>query len=250
MKSSSKILRRVEIALWVLGVSLLGVVFGDTLARWNYQAQQERALERGPAVFAHAPARNHEIPIAPRSAVRAPGVETAASPLVVVAKQTESDVAPRVEDQKPSTPPVAKKRRAPEEESVDFDPTSIGRIEIPRIGIAAFVKEGADEGTLALAVGRVPGSARPGELGNMVLAGHRDTFFRPLRKIKVNDRIRMIVPPNTYEYRVQSMRVVAPEETSVLQSNGVEELTLVTCYPFRFIGSAPERFIVSAARVN
>jgi len=84
----------------------------------------------------------------------------------------------------------------------------------------------------------------------MVLAGHRDTFFRPLREIQLNDRIRMIVPPHTYEYRVQSFRVVTPEETSVLDSKGVEELTLVTCYPFRFIGPAPKRFIVSAARVN
>ena len=103
---------------------------------------------------------------------------------------------------------------------------------------------------LARAVGLVRGSAHPGEVGNMVLAGHRDTFFRPLRTIKVNDRIRMVVPPNTYEYEVQSLRVVAPEETSVLDSKGVEELTLVTCYPFRFVGPAPDRFIVSATRVN
>jgi sortase A len=66
----------------------------------------------------------------------------------------------------------------------------------------------------------------------------------------VNDRIRMVVPPHTYEYEVQSLRVVAPEETSVLDSKGVEELTLVTCYPFRFVGPAPDRFIVSATRVN
>lgn len=247
MKSSSKILRRVEIALWVLGVSFLGVVFGDMLARWNYQSQQERALARGPAVFA---------PAAPRSPVAAPksaptAIEEKDPPVSVVATVTSLATAPPIPiERAQASTPVEKKRRAPEALKVVGDPTSIGRIEIPRIGVDAFVKEGADEGTLALAVGLVPGSARPGEVGNMVLAGHRDTFFRPLRKIKVNDRIRMIVPPNTYEYRVQSLRVVAPEETSVLQSNGVEELTLVTCYPFRFIGSAPERFIVSAARVN
>lgn len=83
-----------------------------------------------------------------------------------------------------------------------------------------------------------------------MLAGHRDTFFHPLRKIKVNDRIRLTVPPHTYEYRVQSLRVVAPVETSVLASKRAEELTLVTCYPFRFVGPAPDRFIVSVARMN
>jgi sortase A len=150
----------------------------------------------------------------------------------------------RVEAAAPA-PKIKKKRVAPA-----ADPTAVGRIEIPRLGVTAIVKEGADEGTLARAVGLVRGTARPGEVGNMVLAGHRDTFFRPLRNIKVNDRIRMIVPPNTYEYEVQSLRVVAPEETSVLDSKGVEELTLVTCFPFRFIGPAPDRFIVSATRVN
>jgi sortase A len=126
----------------------------------------------------------------------------------------------------------------------------LGRIEIPRIGVAAIVKEGGDEKTLSRAVGLIPGSSRPGDVGNVVLAGHRDTFFSGLRNIKVNDRIRVIVPPHTYEYEVQSLRVVTPDETQVLQSRGVEELTLVTCYPFRLVGPAPDRFIVNAARVN
>jgi len=104
--------------------------------------------------------------------------------------------------------------------------------------------------TLARAVGRVPGSARPGQGGNMVLAGHRDTFFRPLRDIRVNDRIRMVVPPNTYEYKVESVMVVSPEDTNVLRSKGKEEITLVTCFPFRYIGPSPDRFVVSATRVN
>ena len=129
-------------------------------------------------------------------------------------------------------------------------PAAYGRIEIPRLGLRAIVKEGGDAKTLARAVGLIPGSARPGETGNTVLAAHRDTFFWPLREVEVNDRIRLVVPPNTYEYRVESVRVVEPTETSVLQSKGVEELTLVTCYPFRWVGPAPERFVVSATRVN
>lgn len=217
MRRKSAGLRWLEIALWGVGISLLGGALLQTLFRWNYQAQQTRALERGPAVSVVAP---KPLPVPP----------------VEPAKALVEEVVAKV----PSREEVA---------VVEPDPP-FARIEIPRIGIAAIVEEGTDAKTLARAVGLVGGSARPGETGNMVLAGHRDTFFRPLRKIRVNDRIRMIVPPNTYEYEVTSVRVVAPEETSVLQSKGVEELTLVTCYPFRFVGPAPDRFIVSAARVN
>jgi len=130
------------------------------------------------------------------------------------------------------------------------DPGVLGRLEIPRLGIDAIVRVGADKHTLARAVGLVPGTARPGESGNVVLAGHRDTFFRPLRKIRVNDRILLIVPPHEYEYNVDSMRVVSPEDTSVLRSHGDEALTLVTCHPFYWVGPAPDRFIVSATRTN
>ncbi len=234
MANAPSLRRSIEIALCIVGISLLGVAFGETFARWNYQAQQERALERGLAVPVNTQQR--AIAITPEHATRT------TTEVVGRANPAEPDTSERLAA---STPRIETKRRATTD-----DPTALGRIEIPRLGVAAIVQEGADERTLARAVGLVPGSAHPGQLGNMVLAGHRDTFFRPLRKIKVNDRIRMIVPPHTYEYRVQSMRVVAPEETNVLDSNGVEELTLVTCYPFRFVGSAPERFIVNAARVN
>jgi LPXTG-site transpeptidase (sortase) family protein len=235
MKRSSR-LRLVEIALCTTGIVLLGFVLGESLLRWEYQAQQERALERGPAVSVVQPPRTQDVASAAPHPSPLPEGERG---LVV-----EDPPAERVKA--PAQAPKIKKKRA----SPAIDPTALGRIEIPRIGVTAIVKEGADEGTLARAVGLVRGSARPGEVGNMVLAGHRDTFFRPLRNIKVNDRIRMVVPPNTYEYEVQSLRVVAPEETSVLDSKGVEELTLVTCFPFRFIGPAPDRFIVSATRVN
>ncbi len=130
------------------------------------------------------------------------------------------------------------------------DPAALGRIEIPRIGVSAIVKIGSDEQTLSRAVGLVPQSARPGQIGNVVLAGHRDTFFRPLRDIQVSDRIRVRVPPETYEYKVESVMVVSPEDTNVLRSKGKEEITLVTCFPFRYIGPSPDRFVVSATRVN
>jgi sortase A len=96
----------------------------------------------------------------------------------------------------------------------------------------------------------LPGSAHPGQRGNIVLAGHRDTFFWPLQDIERGDQIRIVLPQQTYRYRVDSIRVVDPAETSALASKGVEELTLVTCYPFRYVGPAPRRFIVSATRLD
>jgi sortase A len=227
MKKVSKPLRLVEIVLWVLGLSLLGAAFGETRERWNYQAQQERALfARGPAVSSASEASAAPAPL--------PVPETKAAPVEAEETPTPSVV----------RRPTAKPRPAA------ADPSAMGRIEIPRLGVSAIVKVGSDEGTLSRAVGLIPESARPGQMGNVVLAGHRDTFFRPLRNIKVKDRIRVRVPPTTYEYEVESVMVVAPEDTNVLRSKGKEELTLVTCYPFRFVGPSPDRFIVSAVRVN
>jgi len=126
------------------------------------------------------------------------------------------------------------------------DPLVLGRIEIPRIGVSAIVREGDDDATLAVAVGHIPGTARPGERGNMALAGHRDSFFRALRLIKVQDTIRIRTTRGRYEYRVDSTEVVKPGETRVLGPTGEAVLTLVTCYPFGWVGAAPDRFIVRA----
>ncbi len=128
----------------------------------------------------------------------------------------------------------------------DADPLVLGRIEIPRIGVSAIVREGDDDTTLAVAVGHVPGTARPGESGNMALAGHRDSFFRALRNIKVDDVIHVRTVGRRYEYLVDSTEVVAAEETRVLDPTGETALTLVTCYPFGYVGHAPNRFIVRA----
>ena len=133
--------------------------------------------------------------------------------------------------------------------SLEADPLVLGRIEIPRIGISAIVREGDDDTTLGLAVGHIPGTARPGELGNMALAGHRDSFFRALRNIRPHDSIRIRTAGRSYEYLVNSTEVVAPEETRPLDPTRDAVLTLVTCYPFGWIGHAPNRFIVRAARV-
>lgn len=220
--------RWAERILWFLGVTLLGGALVAESIRWNYQAQQERALF------------SESLPEITRAAEVEP-------PRRIVSTETMGPVAPvsiaTTPKPEPQSEPIVKIKKK-------TDPFAVGRIEIPRLGVKAIIRKGADEKTLSRAVGLVPGAAFPGESGNVVLAAHRDTFFRPLRKIRVDDRIRLHVPPEHYEYRVESVRVVTPEETSVLQSKGIEELTLVTCYPFNFIGPAPDRFIVSAKRIT
>jgi len=126
----------------------------------------------------------------------------------------------------------------------------IGRIDIPRLGLSAIIMEGTSSRTLRRAVGHIAGTALPGQPGNVGLSGHRDTFFRPLRNIRQDDLITLRTLAGDYRYRVLSTRIVAPVEVEVLEPDGNELLTLVTCYPFYFVGSAPDRFVVRAERVK
>ena len=136
--------------------------------------------------------------------------------------------------------PLAARRR--------FEATgTIGRIEIPRLQLSVMTREGADAATLRRAVGHVPSTALPGETGNAAFAGHRDTFFRKLRDIRKGDEILFTTPAGRHRYVVNDLRVVAPTDVSVLEPTARPVLTLVTCYPFNYIGSAPERFIVRAS---
>lgn len=125
--------------------------------------------------------------------------------------------------------------------------STIGRIEIPRLGVTAIVRAGSDARTLQLAVGHIPGTAYPGEPGNVGLAGHRDTFFRRLRDIRPDDVIEMVTAEGRFTYRVQRTDIVQPSDVWVLDPTTQPSLTLVTCYPFSYVGAAPERFIVRAS---
>lgn len=123
----------------------------------------------------------------------------------------------------------------------------LGRLEIPRLGLSAMVREGVDPETLKVAVGRIPGTARPGEAGNIGLAGHRDSFFRPLRGIRRGDLVRLTTLDRSVSYRVELISVVGPERGDLLASDeNHPALTLVTCYPFEWTGPAPQRLIVTA----
>jgi len=126
---------------------------------------------------------------------------------------------------------------------------ALGRIEIPRIGLAAMIMDGTDGRTLRRSVGHIRGTPLPGQQGNVAIAGHRDTFFRPLRNIHHDDEITLTTLDGTYHYLVDSTRVVAPEDVQVLDNSSDAILTLVTCYPFYFVGPSPKRFIVRAHRI-
>ncbi len=140
-----------------------------------------------------------------------------------------------------------------EQETHSTDPTTtyvdgdvLGRLEIPSVGLSAMVFEGSDDWALHRGIGHIPNTSLPGRPGNMALTGHRDTFFRPLHGIKANDEITLITPAGHYLYRVENTMVVQPDDVSVLASSGGQRLTLITCYPFYFVGRAPKRFVVQA----
>ena len=126
----------------------------------------------------------------------------------------------------------------------------IGRIEIPRLGLKTIVREGAGESTLSIAAGHIPSTVLPGQPGNIAVAGHRDTLFRELKGIQNGDLVQFETLHGSYAYRVESTQVVSPTDVAVLKSGPYSQLTLVTCYPFTFIGSAPERFVVKARQIQ
>jgi sortase A len=126
----------------------------------------------------------------------------------------------------------------------------IGELEIPRLAMKVAIVEGDSEKILRRAVGHLPSSAMPGDLGNVALAGHRDTFFHPLRKIGPGDAITLRTYDGDFEYRVESVEVVPPSNIEVLRPTGSRTLTLITCFPFNYLGSAPNRFIVRATQLD
>jgi LPXTG-site transpeptidase (sortase) family protein len=148
--------------------------------------------------------------------------------------------------------PAAVKRTAPAVDSrVDVhEGDRVGRLEIPRLGLSVMVFQGIEERALIAGAGHVPGTPPPGGDGNVVIAAHRDTYFRKLAGILPGDRIRVVTLRGTYEYVVDSSETVDPRDTQVMESRDRNELTLITCYPFYFVGNAPKRFIVHALAVE
>lgn len=122
----------------------------------------------------------------------------------------------------------------------------VGRVEIPKLRLSAVVFQGTTDKVLDEGVGHLDSSALPGQPGNVVLAAHRDTFFRSLRNIQKGDTVRVTTPYGVRTYTVDSTTIVDPTQTSVMAPTPSPTLTLITCYPFYFVGHAPKRFIVRA----
>jgi len=195
--------------LLALGVALLGYVGFSFVDAQIYQAYEDWQLEK--AIKVHA-AKNPHSAATPSSAVTESSHDENARAMVALGD-------------------------------------ALGRLEISRIGVAAIIVEGITGRILRRAVGHIPGTALPGQPGNVAIAGHRDTFFRALSNIRQDDEVTLTTRDGSYRYRVDSMKVVPAEDTEVLNDSGESVLTLVTCYPFYFVGPAPKRFVVRAHQI-
>jgi sortase A len=149
-------------------------------------------------------------------------------------------------EQRPTDKPSPFKSAKAAEKTSPSSGSALAILAIPRLGLSTIVVEGTQERELKLGPGHIPGTSLPGGGGNVGVAGHRDTFFRPLRLIRKDDTIQMITHEREYHYKVVSTEIVGPDDVQVLYSTQHEILTLVTCYPFEFVGPAPKRFIVRA----
>lgn len=139
---------------------------------------------------------------------------------------------------------------------VSLEGQVLGELLIPRLNLRAIIVQGDSSTILQRAVGHLPETPLPGESGNVALAGHRDTFFRPLRHIRVGDAITLQTQTASFQYQVDSTSVVAPTNVAVLRPSlagsaaPAHSLTLITCFPFDYLGSAPTRFIVHAREIS
>jgi sortase A len=205
---------------FIAGILVLGYVVVTLLDAKIYQAQEARSFER---------TRQKE-------------------------RQGLRSVKPFTGSESPATPLLPVGLSQPDRASAQGRETvsrsaAWGRIKITSIGLSSMILEGVAPETLRRGVGHIPGTALPGEPGNIALAGHRDTFFRALRNIRKDDEITLETLDGSYRYRVDYTQVVAPEYIEALNGSSDAILTLVTCYPFAFVGPAPKRYIVRAHRI-
>jgi len=126
----------------------------------------------------------------------------------------------------------------------------IGRLDIPRLKLSAPVEAGDDDGVLDFAVGYLPDTPLPWQPGNSAFAAHRDRLFRPLERIRVGDDIELSTIHGTLQYKVSRTLIVNPEDLWVLDPSPDANLTLITCFPFQYVGRAPKRFVVQARKIE
>lgn len=204
-----------ERALLLIGILCLGIYAWSRLDTWLFDRAQSARLEQA---LAH--------PEKKRPAAETDSFES-------FRKGAERELP----EKKPSTP-------APAEGDL------IGRIAVERLGVSAIVLEGVGNRELRRGAGHIPATPLPGQgEGNVGIAAHRDSFFRALKDIREDDTIELTTLDGTFRYKVEWTKIVKPADVSVLEPTDEPALTLVTCYPFYYVGSAPERFIVRAHRI-
>lgn len=228
----SRFTRSLEVALLVLGLAgvaawLVSVEIASLAQSWDNFVFERQSRGEAATVSEFVKEQNRQMVEKVRSWVGSPA-SPAAAPKPPVVAETRPSPAPRI----------------PEMNEL------IGRLSIPRLNLLTTVREGTGDKTLALATGHIRGTTFPGQNGNVGVAGHRDTFFRGLSGIKVKDMIEFETMDAKYVYQVDSTSIVKPDNVGVLKAGKFPELTLVTCYPFNYVGSAPERFIVKARQVS
>lgn len=226
-KPDRKPYRRFRLALVFLGVCCLGFYLYTLADQYVYQNYQNWAFDQEIAGNASVTFADYLRAHAPFSSL--PDSERAKIPK--------------------SSPLPAPLASHPQEGDV------LGRVSVDRLQISAIVREGVSANTLSLAVGHVSSTALPGQLGNFAIAAHRDTLFRGLKYIREGDLVTVRSTTASFTYRVVATKIVKPSDVSVLRSDGggligvssgkpQRLLTMITCYPFRYVGSAPKRFIV------
>lgn len=212
----------IERALFLAGILLLGIYAWAYFDARLYEKEQERLLEQA----------------------------IAAGPPPVVQGSHAAAETDELESFQSSTEEKEKKTDAPPPVEVE-DGELIGRIKVPRLGVSAILMEGVGKKTLRRGAGHIPDTAMPSEeAGNVGIAAHRDSFFRGLKDIQEDDTVELTTLDGTFRYKVEWTKIVEPDDISVLAPTEDPALTLVTCYPFYYVGSAPKRFIVRAHRIR
>ena len=243
--------RRLEAALWLAGTLTLAWVGWGYLDARLYQQRQERLLDE--ALAGGEPTGIPADQLAAASRPAAGGPETSAA--APRGQSTAAMGSPLAGSSATASRPAAAAAPAPRGARAAVSSPrpaldAIGRLLVPRLGVSVMVAEGVDNRTLRRAVGHIPGTSRVGSGGNAGIAGHRDSFFRPLKDVRPGDEVVLRTPAAISRYRVEWAEVVAPGDTSSLRPTPYPALTLVTCYPFHYVGTAPDRFVVRARLVE
>lgn len=239
---TNSFIRLLRVLLLIGGLSCTGYYVYSVCHQYVYQSYENWAFDQQIAGFRHVTFTDYVLEQTPLRFVF--GTKAPAAP---------TPVSPSVAQRQPKPDTVA---------ALPAEGTVLGRIEIKRLRLSAMVRQGVDAKTLSLAVGHVPFTALPGQVGNFAIAAHRDTLFRGLKDIKKGDLVTFEAPNGTFTYRVLATKIVKPTEVAVLQADGGglipstsagtpdHLLTMITCYPFYYVGSAPRRFIVQAKLVD